>query len=120
MIDDSFDENAKAGTWRYLYYVSYHGDHYDLAWELLQDKWDDYAIKYVAFSKCFKYVELLESYFRESVIEINSLSKQRHCSLCATCFRYNTTSFTMGYLVEIPEVFDTQAKYDEVCDSAAT
>ncbi|KAL5257109.1 hypothetical protein ACHWQZ_G012143 [Mnemiopsis leidyi] len=72
MIDDSFDENAKAGTWRYLYYVSYHGDHYDLAWELLQDKWDDYAIK------------------------------------------YNTTSFTMGYLVEIPEVFDTQAKYDEV------
>ena len=47
MIEDSFAEDAKAGTWRYLYYVSYHGDHYDLAWELLQDKWDDYAVKYV-------------------------------------------------------------------------
>ena len=30
--------------------------------------------------------------------------------------RYNTTSFTMGYLVQIPEVFDTQEMYDEVRD----
>jgi len=70
MINDSFAENAKAGTWRYLYYVS--GDHCDLAWELLQKNWDRYAVK------------------------------------------YNTTSFTMGYLIEIPEVFDTQEKYEEV------
>ncbi|XP_063674891.1 glutamyl aminopeptidase-like isoform X3 [Bolinopsis microptera] len=72
MIEDSFSEDAKAGTWRYLYYVSYHGDNYDLAWELLQSRWDEYAVQ------------------------------------------YNTTSFTMGYLVQIPEVFDTQEMYDEV------
>ena len=47
MIEDSFAEDAKAGTWRYLYYVSYHGDHYDLAWELLKANWDKYAVKYV-------------------------------------------------------------------------
>ena len=45
MITDSFNDDAKSGCWRYLYYLHYHGDHYELGWELLQANWDIYAEK---------------------------------------------------------------------------
>ena len=44
MIEDSFQENAKAGTWRYLYYLNYYGiNRYELAWELLKKHWTKYT-----------------------------------------------------------------------------
>ena len=45
MVTESFKEGAKAGCGRYLYYVHYQGDNYDLGWELLQENWDVYAEK---------------------------------------------------------------------------